>query len=470
MVQRAVFQSGGSSRDVGGGTLHASALGVLSQGQDASSARDARAGRPEPDAARRTSAHSSQDGVAAGVRRSLVIACPHLLCPLPRPPQAKSVEDKTFGLKNKSKSKAVQQYVASVKAQASHNVAAAGERLQSDAQRMAAEAKKAKVEQERMEKELAMLFRSSIRQPVVPPGVDPKSIVCEFFKNKICEKGDKCKFSHDLTVAKRSLRIDLYADRREGGPEGAPPEEAKEDAIADWDQAKLEQVVKTKHGQEKKGTTTDIVCKFFLDAIEREQYGWFWICPAGGQNCKYRHALPPGYAFRSKKEREEEMAAALEAETNAPDITERIEAERAKLPSTGLTPVTEESFAAWKLKRDERRKVELKTKQEEEVKKIGGAGGRDFKVLSGRALFMVNADLFKDDANADDDVYSQHGDGEEGEGEGEEGEGEEGEEEEEEEGEAGEGEEEEEAKEGEVDEGVEGEEEPVEGEPEEAAG
>lgn len=48
-----------------------------------------------------------------------------------------------------------------------------------------------------------------------------------------------------------------------------------------WDQEKLEQVVKSKQGNPK--TTTDIVCKFFLEAIENQKYGWFWECPNGGE-------------------------------------------------------------------------------------------------------------------------------------------------------------------------------------------
>lgn len=46
--------------------------------------------------------------------------------------------------------------------------------------------------------------------------------------------------------------------------------------------------------KQNKNKATTIVCKFFLDAIEEEKYGWFWVCPNGGKACKYRHALPPG--------------------------------------------------------------------------------------------------------------------------------------------------------------------------------
>lgn len=41
-----------------------------------------------------------------------------------------------------------------------------------------------------------------------------------------------------------------------------------------WDQDKLDQVIISKHGNPK--STTDKVCKFFLEAVEDGKYGWFW--------------------------------------------------------------------------------------------------------------------------------------------------------------------------------------------------
>jgi len=48
----------------------------------------------------------------------------------------------------------------------------------------------------------------------VPFGVDPKTVLCQFFKAGQCQKGDKCKFSHDLAVERKSAKIDLYTDSR----------------------------------------------------------------------------------------------------------------------------------------------------------------------------------------------------------------------------------------------------------------
>lgn len=47
------------------------------------------------------------------------------------------------------------------------------------------------------------------------------------------------------------------------------------------------------------------MCKYFLEAIENNKYGWFWVCPAGGDSCMYRHALPPGFVLKKDKKKEE---------------------------------------------------------------------------------------------------------------------------------------------------------------------
>ena len=46
-----------------------------------------------------------------------------------------------------------------------------------------------------------------------PAGVDPKSVVCEFFRHGKCTKGYKCKFSHDLNVERRGAKIDIFTER-----------------------------------------------------------------------------------------------------------------------------------------------------------------------------------------------------------------------------------------------------------------
>ena len=47
------------------------------------------------------------------------------------------------------------------------------------------------------------------------------------------------------------------------------------------------------------------MCRYFLDAIENNKYGWFWVCPGGADVCMYRHALPPGFVLKKDKKKEE---------------------------------------------------------------------------------------------------------------------------------------------------------------------
>ena len=51
-------------------------------------------------------------------------------------------------------------------------------------------------------------------------GADPKSVVCAFFKQGQCQKGDKCKFSHDLNLNRKGEKRSVYTDGKEGEAEG----------------------------------------------------------------------------------------------------------------------------------------------------------------------------------------------------------------------------------------------------------
>jgi hypothetical protein len=35
----------------------------------------------------------------------------------------------------------------------------------------------------------------------------------------------------------------------------------------------------------------------FIDAVEKNLYGFNWVCPDGGDECKYRHMLPAGFVL-----------------------------------------------------------------------------------------------------------------------------------------------------------------------------
>lgn len=272
----------------------------------------------------------------------------------------KVVEDKTFGLKNKNKSKNVQKYVQSIQ-QASQPKNNPKDTI-----------KKKKEDEKQREKELNDLFKVAVSQPKVPPGVDPKSILCEFFKAGQCAKGFKCKFSHDLNVQRKGEKIDIYSDKRD------------EETMEDWDQETLEKVVESKNKEYSQNKPTEIVCKYFLEAVEKKQYGWFWACPNGGKECHYRHALPPGYVLKSQ------MKALLEEEADKVPIEEEIEAQRQQIKAS--TPLTTELFNEWKKKKMDQKEAEHAAKMAERAKNDR---------MSGRELFMSDASLFVDDDDAD---------------------------------------------------------------------
>lgn len=56
----------------------------------------------------------------------------------------------------------------------------------------------------------------------------------------------------------------LFHRRREADDDGN---------MEDWDQEQLEKVIADKHAKEKTNATS-IICRNFLDAVERKQYGW----------------------------------------------------------------------------------------------------------------------------------------------------------------------------------------------------
>ena len=160
--------------------------------------------------------------------------------------------DKTFGMKNKNRSTKVQKFIKQVNTQA-------------DPQKE--ELKRKKLEEKKL-KEAEEAERRALFTPIdqrVRAGVDPKSVLCAMFKIGNCNKGARCKFSHDPNVGRRVEKKDLYQDVRE---------EREKDTMDQWDEAKLRNVIMSKHGNPK--TTTDKVCKFFIEAVENGKYGWFW--------------------------------------------------------------------------------------------------------------------------------------------------------------------------------------------------
>lgn len=127
------------------------------------------------------------------------------------------------------------------------------------------------------------------------------------------------------------------------------------------------------------------------------RYGWFWECP-NGENCHYRHALPPGFVLKSQKKALEDAEKAnaisleefLEVEVRLPSMSALLGdldmafLKRHKLGSN-LTPVTPESFAKWKQTR-----MDKKLAEEEALKKA-----KDEKHAAGKSSGMSGRDLVR---------------------------------------------------------------------------
>ncbi|VDP10187.1 unnamed protein product [Soboliphyme baturini] len=279
--------------------------------------------------------------------------------------------DKTFGLKNKKGTKQ-QKFIKMVTQQVKYK----GQSMEK------IESQKHEDKKKRLESELDDL--SKILKPVVTASklakdVDPKSVLCVLFKSGICTKGDKCKFSHDLSIEGRAEKRNIYVDKREI---------TDDDNIENWDEEKLNEVIEKKHGESNRNKPrTAIICKHFLKALEDCKYGWFW-----------EHAIPNGYVLKKDRAKLEHM------KTGLPEVSleELIEKERAALGDS-LSKITLDSFLKWK---ERKRKERLKEKcAEEKRKRSEYISGKELG-LSGRELFTFNPDLMaQDDEEADDIRY-----------------------------------------------------------------
>lgn len=108
----------------------------------------------------------------------------------------------------------------------------------------------------------------------------------------------------------------------------------------------------------------------------------------------YRHALPPGFVLkRDKKKNEEKETISLE---------EFVEVERHKLKPP-LTPVTPETFAAWKKNR-----LEKKAAEQEALEKAKAAQRAAGKMtgMTGKDMFDFGGEIYEEqDGEEGDDEW-----------------------------------------------------------------
>lgn len=245
--------------------------------------------------------------------------------------------------------------------------------------------KNAKKEEEEEKRFMAELYGQGIaatsKANTDADGDSEKKKVCPFFKAGVCDKGRKCKFSHEMDDSETQKTLNIYMDPRDMQKNQETEAEDK-DNIKNWDTKKLEEVVNfNSRKYENTNKPTDIVCKHFLDAIEKRIYGWFWVCPNGGYKCIYRHALPQGYVLKRDLEAIKDD---LEERERLEDM---IDKEIYNLDRKTLTPITHDRFLEWKKKRMDKKRKE----QEERLKKElmeAGHKSKFNKILSGKSLFV----------------------------------------------------------------------------------
>lgn len=311
------------------------------------------------------------------------------------------VKDKAFGMKNKKNSKKVEKMVKGIASQEKGGY----EKIKYE---KFIERKKQKQEEE--EKAfLAQVFGGAVAPKFNAQANDPNAKpICQFFKANLCSKGKKCKFSHDLnqgggSTNQNSQKINIFKDTRD---------DDNVEKMEDWGAKELDEAVN--FNQKKyNGSKTKIVCKFFLTALEKMTYGWFWKCP-NGYSCKFNHCLPPGFKFKSKKKEEDNEEQKEDIELR---LIKEIDAERELLDTKKSTPVTKELFFKWVAIR---RRKKQKERDARIQKFMTDRGIKRKKKVTGKQLFEKNKSVFTDAEGAtgkldreepvDNEPIKNHGD------------------------------------------------------------
>lgn len=144
---------------------------------------------------------------------------------------------------------------------------------------------------------------------------------------------------------------------------------------------------------------TIITCKNFVEAVEKELYGFNWVCPNNGDDCNYMHRLPQGYILQKDKGDKKKID-----EGDEMTLEEKIEEDRRNLPNEGLIPVTLTTFMQWKKDKEARKQKELEERIAAEQAKGKKGDIKNFGLMSGKALFTYDPTLFQDDDGAADDT------------------------------------------------------------------
>jgi len=279
----------------------------------------------------------------------------------------KIAEDKTFGMKNKNKSKAVQKYIKSI----TNNVAGAPKGGIEE------EKRKEKAEKEKSVQKAALL-NSLFNQ-----STDKKGRAFDPAAKKKAKQAEE-----EAVAAGKKLDEKLRKEIIEGIANTIRLTNVKGVRMSEMGGHPIINALKEKHADTFKMLSLLLFIKANPDT--------FWVDDSESSNP----------SIRCQEDVDAEVA---------PDerpIEEIIEERRKALPPGG-TPVTLESFNAWKERREATRLAEVEERSKEASKKTGGK----LVGMSGRDLFTFDASLFVDDdgaASADEyDERSEHEDEEE---------------------------------------------------------
>lgn len=257
--------------------------------------------------------------------------------------------DKTFGMKNKNKSKVVQKYIKSI----TNNATGTSGKSESQAYKEKEE-KKANLQQAAL---MASLFNLQ---------TDRKGRAYDPNAKKAAKQAEE-----EALAAGKKLKDDVKKEIIEGiansirltNPKGVRMSELGGHAIIS--------ALKDKHADAFK----TLSMLLFIKANDKV----FWVSDPEDTNPQIRC--------------QEDVDA--EVEPDERPIEEIIEERRRALPPGG-TPVTEESFKAWKERREQMRLAAV----EEAAKAAKAQGKKASAAMSGKDLFTFDASLFVDDDGA----------------------------------------------------------------------
>jgi len=259
--------------------------------------------------------------------------------------------DKTFGLKNKNKSKVVQKYVKSIH------------------QNIQGEPKGGKEEQARKEKATKEkeIAKSALMNSLFNMQTDKKGRAYDPIAKKAAKQ-----LEEEAIAAGKKLKDEIKKEIIEGVANSIRLTNPKGIRMSELGGHAIVMALKDKHAEHFK--TLSLL--LFIKANEKV----FWTDDDESSNP----------IIRCQED--------VDGEVDPDDrpIEEIIEERRKALPPGG-TPVTLQSFQAWKEKREAERLAQVEQNRQVEAKKTGG---KALTGLSGRDLFTYDASLFVDDDGA----------------------------------------------------------------------